>query len=180
MCNITYYIFISTYFFISKMPVLPKKVCNVSYHAPKEGKMGLQEGKNGRVIAKSTGKVQRRHRKGLALGSHWACAGLADVFAAALHKRRAGQMAKEKQGKARPKRQGTAKAQPRHSQGTQCTYTRIRIHIHIHYIIVFCSRMPLAGILWPWPWNSIGKFFCLLCIFCFDIPQTMPYNGAIK
>ena len=60
--------------------------------------MGLQEGKNGRVIAKSTGKVQRRHRKGLALGSHWACAGLADVFAAALHKRRAGQRAKEKQG----------------------------------------------------------------------------------
>ena len=172
MCNITYYIFISTYFFISKMPVLPKKVCNVSYHAPKEGKMGLQEGKNGRVIAKSTGKVQRRHRKGLALGSHWACAGLADVFAAALHKRRAGQMAKEKQGTARPKRQGTAKARNVH--------THAYAYIHIHYIIVFCSRMPLAGILWPWPWNSIGKFFLPFVHFCFDIPQTMPYNGAIK
>ena len=152
------------------MPVLPKKVCNVSYHAPKEGKMGLQEGKNGRVIAKSTGKVQRRHRKGLALGSHWACAGLADVFAAALHKRRAGQRAKEKQGTAR---HGKAR------QGTQCTYTRIRIriHIHIHYIIVFCSRMPLAGILWPWPWNSIGKFFCLLCIFVLTYRKQCPIMG---
>ena len=111
------------------MPVLPKKVCNVSYHAPKEGKMGLQEGKNGRVIAKSTGKVQRRHRKGLALGSHWACAGLADVFAAALHKRRAGQRAKEKQGlsgKGTAKaRQGTAKARNVHTHAYAYTYTYI-------------------------------------------------------
>ena len=90
--------------------------------------MGLQEGKNGRGLAKSTGKVQRRHRKGLALGSHWACAGLADVFAAALHKRRAGQMAKEKQGKARPKRQGTAKAQPRHAMYIH-THTRTYTYI---------------------------------------------------
>lgn len=162
MCNITYYIFISTYFFISKMPVLPKKVCNVSYHAPKEGKMGLQEGKNGRVIAKSTGKVQRRHRKGLALGSHWACAGLADVFAAALHKRRAGQMAKEKQGKARPKRQGTAKAR----QGTQCTYTRIRIHTHTLYNSVLqpyaLGRYPMALAL-EFHW----QIFFAFCAFLF-------------
>lgn len=155
------------------MPVLPKKVCNVSYHAPKEGKMGLQEGKNGRVIAKSTGKVQRRHRKGLALGSHWACAGLADVFAAALHKRRAGQMAKEKQGKARPKRQGTAKAR----QGTQCTYTRIRIHTHTLYNSVLqpyaLGRYPMALAL-EFHWQI---FFCLLCIFVLTYRKQCPIMG---
>ena len=168
MCNITYYIFISTYFFISKMPVLPKKVCNVSYHAPKEGKMGLQEGKNGRVIAKSTGKVQRRHRKGLALGSRMSLRPRSISGGQGRGQRKS----KEKQGL-------NGKVQPRHGKARN-VHTHAYAYIHIHYIIVFCSRMPLAGILWPWPWNSIGKFFLPFVHFCFDIPQTMPYNGAIK
>lgn len=156
------------------MPVLPKKVCNVSYHAPKEGKMGLQEGKNGRVIAKSTGKVQRRHRKGLALGSHWACAGLADVFAAALHKRRAGQRAKEKQGKARPKRQGTA----RHGKARNVhTHTYAYIHTHTLYNSVLqpyaLGRYPMALAL-EFHWQN---FFCLLCIFVLTYRKQCPIMG---
>ena len=116
---------------------------------------------------------------GLVLGLHWSCLGshwladvFADVFAAALHKRRVGGWGGRGQGL-------NGKAQPRHGKARN-VHTHAYAYIHIHYIIVFCSRMPLAGILWPWPWNSIGKFFLPFVHFCFDIPQTMPYNGAIK
>lgn len=141
MCNITYYIFISTYFFISKMPVLPKKVCNVSYHVPKEGKNGAIRGQNGHGLAKSTGKV-RGQREGKAcgcmclarIGLAWLALGSRMSLQMSLRPRSIGGGWAEEEGRAR---EGKA-ARPRHGQGTQCTYTYTYVHIHMHtyaYII---------------------------------------------
>ena len=189
------------------MPVLPKKVCNVSYHAPKEGENGATRGQK-------WARASEEHRKGteeaqevsglvdvcagladvctgLVLGLHWSCLGshwladvFADVFAAALHKRRVGGWGGRGQRKSKARQGLNGKAQPRHAM---YIHTHTRTYIHIHYIIVFCSRMPLAlaGVRWPVSYGlglgiPLANFFCLLCIFVVDIPQTMPYNGAIK
>ena len=95
----------------------------------------------------------------------------ADVFAAALHKRRAGQRAKEKQGKARH-----GKAQPRHAM---YIHTHTHTHTHTLYNSVLqpyalgLGQCPVAGILWPWPWKPVAKIFRILCILLLTRPDTV-------
>lgn len=65
-------------------------------------------------------------------------------------------------------------------------HTHTHTHTHTLYNSVLqpyalgLGRCPVAGILWPWPWKPVANFFLPFVHFVVDIPQTMPYNGAIK